>query len=120
MVRLDHLALAVRDQQRSIEFYARYFGFDPSSARVYPDGVIIVKDAHGFALALGPDDGPVRAPGFPHFGFGMTTSEDVAALRARVLADGVELVEDEDEADYVGFKCLDPDGHVVEVSWEPE
>jgi hypothetical protein len=35
-----------------------------------------------------------------------------------MIAEGVELVEDEDTATCVGFKCLDPDGHVVEVSWE--
>lgn len=116
---LNHLALGVRDQQRSIEFYARYFGFDPSTAHVYPDGVIIVKDADGFALALGHDEGPARAPGFPHFGFEMATPEAVRDLRARVLGDGVELVVDEDDDDYVGFKCLDPDRYVVEVAWEP-
>jgi hypothetical protein len=44
----------------------------------------------------------------------------VRDLRARVLADGVKLVEDEDDGDYVGFKCLDPDLHVVEVAWEPD
>lgn len=119
-MRLDHLALAVRDQRRSIEFYARYFGFDPSTARKYPDGVTIVKDSNGFALALGHDDGPARSVGFPHFGFGLHSAEAVRDLRARVLADGVELVEDENEAEYVGFKCLDPDGHVLEVSWEPD
>jgi len=119
-VLLNHLALAVRDQQRSIQFYARYFGFDPSTAHAYPDGVIIVKHAHGFALAFGHDEGPARAPGFPHFGFEMAAPEVVRELRARLLADGVELVEDEDDADYVGFKCLDPDRHVVEVAWEPD
>jgi catechol 2,3-dioxygenase-like lactoylglutathione lyase family enzyme len=117
---LNHLALAVRDQRRSIEFYARYFGFDPSTAREYPDGVVIVKDADGFALALGHDDGPARTPGFPHFGFEMATPDAVRDLRSRVLADGVKLVEDEDDSDYVGFKCLDPDLHVVEVAWEPD
>ncbi len=33
-MRLNHLALAVRDQDRSLEFYATYFGFDPSTARI--------------------------------------------------------------------------------------
>jgi len=28
------------------------------------------------------------------------------------------VVEHEDTETYVGFTCLDPDGHVVEVSWE--
>jgi catechol 2,3-dioxygenase-like lactoylglutathione lyase family enzyme len=118
-VHLNHLALAVRDQQRSIDFYSRYFGFDPSTARRHPDGVVIVRDANGFALALGQDQSAERAHGFPHFGFEMAAPVDVRSLRARLLADGVVLVEDEDDASYVGFKCLDPDRHVVEVSWEP-
>ena len=48
----------------------------------------------------------------------MDSPDDVRALRGRLLADGFELVEDEDEETYVGFKCLDPDRHVIEVSWE--
>lgn len=117
-MRLNHLALAVRDQQRSVDFYATYFGFAASTARRYPDGVIIVKDRDGFALALGEDPDPERAPAFPHFGFGMDSPDDVRALRGRLLAAGFELVEDEDAETYVGFKCLDPDRHVIEVSWE--
>jgi len=35
----------VQDQRRAIEFFARYFGFDPSTAYRYPNGVIIVHDA---------------------------------------------------------------------------
>jgi catechol 2,3-dioxygenase-like lactoylglutathione lyase family enzyme len=116
-VRLNHLALAVGDQQRSIDFYAAYFGFDPSTATRYADGVIIVNDADGFALALGEDPDPERAPGFPHFGFEMDSPDDVRELRRRLVADGFELVEDEDADRYVGFKCLDPDRNVIEVSW---
>jgi hypothetical protein len=43
----------------------------------------------------------------------------VLALRDRLLRDGVELVEEWDEADYVSVKCRDPDGYIVEASWEP-
>jgi catechol 2,3-dioxygenase-like lactoylglutathione lyase family enzyme len=117
-VKLNHLALAVGDQQRSIRFFAAYFGFDPSTAHRYPDGVIIIRDAGGFALALGETSVNERTPGFPHFGFDMDSPQEVRALRARLVADGIELVEDEDAETYVGFKCLDPDRHVVEVSWE--
>ena len=117
-MRLHHLALAVRDQQRSIDFYSRHFGFDPATARRYPDGVVIVRDADGFALALGQEQSAEQVPGFPHFGFEMAAPDEVRRLRSRLLADGVVLVEDEDDATYVGFKCLDPDGHVVEVAWE--
>ncbi|HKN81519.1 MAG TPA: VOC family protein, partial [Actinomycetota bacterium] len=60
-----------------------------------------------------------HALGFPHFGFEMDSPDEVRRLRARLVADGVELVDDEESEGYVGFKCLDPDGHVVEVAWEP-
>jgi hypothetical protein len=33
--------------------------------------------------------------------------------------DGVVIVEHNEEPAYVAFKCLDPDGHRSEVSWEP-
>jgi catechol 2,3-dioxygenase-like lactoylglutathione lyase family enzyme len=118
-MRLQHLALEVRDQQRAIDFYARFFRFDPATARRYPDGVVIIHDPDGFVLALGPADAGERGSGFPHFGFEMDSRDEVRRLRERLVADGVELVEDEDAQTYVGFKCLDPDGHVVEVAWEP-
>jgi hypothetical protein len=35
-----------------------------------------------------------------------------------MTGDGVVLVGEWDEPDYVSFKCLDPDGYVVEVAWE--
>jgi len=37
----------------------------------------------------------------------------------RLQADGVSIVERNDDPAYVGFKCLDPDGHRIEVYWEP-
>jgi hypothetical protein len=43
----------------------------------------------------------------------------VLALRDRLEADGVEIVEEHDEPDYVSVKCRDPDGYIVEAAWEP-
>jgi hypothetical protein len=77
-------------------FFATYFGFDPSTARRYPDGVIIIRDAEDFALALGEAQDAEHTPGFPNFGFDMDSPEEVQALRARLVADGIELVDDED------------------------
>ena len=42
---LLHLGLLVRDQQRSLRFYATYLGFDSADARRYPDGTVIVRSA---------------------------------------------------------------------------
>ena len=117
---MDHLALAVRDQERSRRFYEVYLGFDVEPPRVYDDGVLMLYDADGFALALGPIDEPVRLPPFLHFGRGLGTPQEVRAFRDRLRADGIEIVEEWDEPAYVSVKCRDPDGYVVELSWEPE
>jgi catechol 2,3-dioxygenase-like lactoylglutathione lyase family enzyme len=79
---MDHLAIPVRDQERSRRFYKAYFGFGAHPARRYDDGVLMLRD--------------------------------------RFVADGVELVEEYDEPDYVSVKCRDPDGYIVEASWEPD
>jgi catechol 2,3-dioxygenase-like lactoylglutathione lyase family enzyme len=116
---MDHLAIPVRDQERSRRFYETYFGFGARPARRYSDGVLMLYDAAGFALALGPTEEPVGRSVWMHFGIG-PDRDAVLALRDRLVADGVELVEEWDEPDYVSVKCRDPDGYIVEASWEPE
>jgi catechol 2,3-dioxygenase-like lactoylglutathione lyase family enzyme len=43
----------------------------------------------------------------------------VRAFAKRLRADGVPIVGESDEPDYVSVKCRDPDGYVVELAWEP-
>jgi catechol 2,3-dioxygenase-like lactoylglutathione lyase family enzyme len=116
---LLHLGLPVRDTRRSLDFYAAYFAFDPETARRYPDGTVIVRNPDGFDLALHPGAGPDSSSGFLHFGFRLADPDQVRGMLARVEADGVRLIERDDDADYVAFKCLDPDGWRIEVYWEP-
>ena len=117
---MDHLAIPVRDQVRSRRFYETYFGFGARPAKRFDDGVLMLCDAEGFALALGPSTEPIARPSWMHFGVGLPSREDVMALRERFVGDGIELVEECDEPDYVSVKCRDPDGYIVEASWEPE
>jgi len=49
-----------------------------------------------------------------------STRDAVLALRDRLAVNGIELVEEWDEPDYVSVKCRDPDGYIVEAAWEPE
>jgi catechol 2,3-dioxygenase-like lactoylglutathione lyase family enzyme len=114
-----HLGLPVRDYQRSLRFYAAYFGFDPATAQEYPDGTVIVRDADGFDLALHPVGDVGELPAFLHAGFRAADPAEVRALLARLDADGIPVVERDDEDEYASFKCLDPDGHRVEVYGEP-
>jgi hypothetical protein len=60
------------------------------------------------------DEGRSRSFYETYFGFDPAT--------AQRYADGTVIIrnpERYDEAGYVAFKCLDPDGHRVEAYWEP-
>jgi catechol 2,3-dioxygenase-like lactoylglutathione lyase family enzyme len=117
---MRHLALAVHDREGSRRFYETYFGFDAEPAREYDDGVLMLYNAEGFALALGPTNEVIRMPEFFHFGVGVSSPDDVRAFAKRLRADGVPIVGEWDEPDYVSVKCRDPHGYVVEVAWEPD
>jgi catechol 2,3-dioxygenase-like lactoylglutathione lyase family enzyme len=114
-----HLALPVSDQERSRHFYETYFGFDAAPAREYDGGVLMLYNADGFSLALGPTEEPISVPGFLHFGIHLPSAEAVRTFRSKLAADGVPIVEEWDEPEYVSVKCRDPDGYVVEAAWEP-
>jgi catechol 2,3-dioxygenase-like lactoylglutathione lyase family enzyme len=110
---MDHLALKVSDQERARRFYETYCGFGAQPARRYDDETLMLYDRDGFALALG------IAAFQPHFGLGLENAEAVRAMAERLDRDDIEIVEQWDEPDYVSVKCKDPDGHIVEFSWEP-
>jgi catechol 2,3-dioxygenase-like lactoylglutathione lyase family enzyme len=117
---LTHLALAVRDEERSRRFYETYFAFDATPAERMSDGVLMLYDAGGFSLALKETDEPISLPSFFHFSFrGASSPEAVRTFRDRLGRDGVPIAEEWDEPDYVSVKCRDPDGYVVEFAWEP-
>jgi catechol 2,3-dioxygenase-like lactoylglutathione lyase family enzyme len=117
---VDHLAISVSDQERSRRFYEAYFGFGASPATRYDDGVLMLYDEAGFALALGPGIETPPRPEWIHFGRSLPSPDAVRTLRDRLVADGVELVEEWDEPEYVSVKCRDPDGYIVEAAWEPD
>ena len=118
---MAHLALAVHNEERSRRFYERYFGFDAVPAERMDDGVLMLFDAAGYALALKETDEPIVLPSFFHFAFaGAASPEHVHAFRARLAGDGVPIAEQWDEPGYVSIKCRDPDGYVVELAWEPD
>ncbi|MBO3751716.1 VOC family protein [Streptosporangiaceae bacterium NEAU-GS5] len=118
-MRLGHLGLPVVDLDRSLAFYAAHFGFDPTTATRYPDGTVIVRNADGFDLALHPVESATTRPEFLHFGFRLSSPEEVHSKQAAISAAGVQAVEECVEPALVSFKCLDPDGWPVEVYWEP-
>ena len=91
----------------------------PGTAQERPDGTVIIRNADGFDLALHPVEHIEPPPAFLHAGFRAAGPADVRTLMDRMEADGIRIVERDDEAAYTAFKCLDPDGHRIEVYWEP-
>lgn len=59
----------------------------------------MLYDDAGFALALSPSPESISPTLVVHFGLGLADRGAVLALRARLVADGVELVEEYDEPD---------------------
>ena len=118
VLRLGHLNIAVADLDRATDFYGRWFGFNLVLAE-YGDGTRFITDGTGFELALAPTAEARRPIAGWHFGFLASEAEDVRSLMEALLAEGVAIDHVEDDPGYVGFKCLDPDGHTIEVYWEP-
>jgi catechol 2,3-dioxygenase-like lactoylglutathione lyase family enzyme len=115
---VNHLALPVTDPQRSRAFYEKYFGFDAGRPEENAEGVLVLRNADGFDLALEPVKArPARSS--LHFGIRFVGARRVYDLEQRLVSDGVPIVATVDDPGFVSVKCEDPDGHVVEGYWEP-
>jgi catechol 2,3-dioxygenase-like lactoylglutathione lyase family enzyme len=114
---LRHLALNVRDPQRSKQFYADCFGmkvvWEPD-----PDNVYLSSGPDNLALHKNPPAGPGA---LDHMGFIVETKDDVDRLAEEFRARGVIIaVDPRDHRDGSrSFYCLDPDGLRIQVLFEP-
>jgi catechol 2,3-dioxygenase-like lactoylglutathione lyase family enzyme len=86
-----HLALNVRSVERSIEFYRRLLGLEPSKVR--PGYAKF--DVQQPPLNLTLNEAPFNERGaLSHLGLQVATSEDVLAMRARWQAAGLETYDE--------------------------
>lgn len=130
--RLTHIALRVRDVERSIEWYERY-----TPLRVlrrfsddYGVGVWLADPADRacpFVLVLSqfrPESDPfgyapptVLGP-YAHLGFELDDRAAVEEIAERATADGILTYPPTEMADPIGYICFveDPDGNTIEFS----
>lgn len=116
-MQLNHLHLHVASIDDAAAFYVGHFGFHRHV--VQDDGTLFLRDAGGMdlALALGPPD---NFPPWAHFGFRLNDADEVRTLYSRLQTAGVAIRHPlSEEPDFVWFRCADPDGHNIEVYWEP-
>ncbi len=105
---LSHPNLHVRDIPRARHFYERYFGFANETVR--EEGLLIVRNANGFDLALMEDSEPSPMRKWFHIGVRLPSRAAVRELHDRMAAETVSIPRPaEDYVSWMSFRCADPD-----------
>jgi catechol 2,3-dioxygenase-like lactoylglutathione lyase family enzyme len=122
---LTHVALGVRDLDRTIAFYRRHVGLHVVHERV-DGGMRVVWLAEresdvDFVIVLLPVPvEPKRQPGtLQHLGFAVASRDEVDSAAAAARAEGLLRIEPTYAGPIVGYFCIveDPDGNHVEFSY---
>jgi catechol 2,3-dioxygenase-like lactoylglutathione lyase family enzyme len=113
-MRVDHIALAVREPQNSLRFYRDVVGIE-GPVREEEYGFVITTGNVSFTLFRGR---PPSSSGEFHIGTSFHDAESVRRRRAELLGQGVTELEWCDEPGYVSMKIADPDGYHVELAWD--
>ena len=115
---LTHVALAVRDLDRTEEFYARIFG----AVVVYRDAGFLQMQTVGARDVLVFEKNTAKAGkagGVLHFGFRLQQEKDIDAARRAVTEAGGTITE---TGEFVPGEpylfATDPDGYTVEIWYE--
>jgi catechol 2,3-dioxygenase-like lactoylglutathione lyase family enzyme len=115
---LSHIALSVRDPERSLAFYAAVFGvreYFRSAATIQ----VLGPGAHDvLAFERRPDAAGVPG-GIIHFGFRLKHPRDIDAAVAAVAAAGGTLQSRGEFAPGLPYAFVrDPDGYEIEIWFE--
>jgi len=119
---IRHVALNVRDAQKSKEFYMKVFGmqleWEPD-----PDNVYLTNGGQdNLAIHKAAEDVRLDLPGaLDHFGMMVPRMEDVDTWYKKVTSFGVKIAKEikthRDGAR--SFYMADPDGNIIQVIYHP-
>src|SRR5262245_49897992 len=115
---LTHIALAVLDLDRSLEFYRRVFGV----REVYRDETSIQVQTPGSqdVIAFERDSSNAgKTGGVAHFGFRLISPQDIDVAVKEVESAGGKIIRRGEFAPGVPFAYAnDPDGYEIEIWYE--
>ena len=115
---LAHISLAVRDPQKSLEFYSKVFG----AREYFRDENQIQAQGPGPFDVLAFERAPSSAGligGIQHFGFRLKRPEDISHAVAEVRqAGGRVLRQGEFSPGFPFAYVTDPDGYEIEIWFE--
>ena len=116
---LTHIALKVRDIERSVEFYRDVFGCKTMYLETDFAQITTPGSSDVIVFERSKKAGRAKGDGIIHFGFRLTEPIDIEIVRSAVEAAGgkvKEFGEFQPGAPYLFFD--DPDGYEVEVWYE--
>lgn len=116
---LTHLAIAVKDVERTLKFYQYIFGMTV----MYHEEKMIqltTPGSHDILVFEEKENGPIgQSGGIAHFGFRLKNPSDIEQIHKKIIDAGAEIIEKGEfvpGSPYIFFK--DPDGYVIEVWYE--
>jgi len=119
--KISHVALRVRDLQRSAAFYCQLFALERRPAEPPGDDVCICTSrtaattpAFGIVLIQGLPEG-AEPVGMDHLSLEVEKPEDVEDIFYAAAARGAEATEPRQYGGYYQTFIFDPDGHKIEV-----
>lgn len=121
---VNHIALMVKDAEKSALFYQHYCGMEVIHSRKNGDinvrWVQLPGQKDGFMLVLLESLAqiPEESGRMDHIGIYVKSRKDVDSLAARAKKEGLLIEEAHDGGPIIGYYCMiqDPDGNQVEFS----
>jgi catechol 2,3-dioxygenase-like lactoylglutathione lyase family enzyme len=122
--KIGHVALYVKDLERSSRFYTEVLGFEVTDVippGQLPGGAVFLRcntDHHGIALFQATDEKPAGA-GLHHIALEVPTLDEVLRVREHLRRHQVHIDLDGRRSAGVQFvvEFRDPDGHRLEIYW---